>query len=118
MDKSIASPDCLVKRHDDGSISTTVYRKPSNTNIGIKPHSCQDPKTAISAFKGELCRCHRLCSSPQLAREAIEFVLNLFEDNGHDREQLKKISDEYQPPTKEAGSQSNKNKQKSTKVNH
>ena len=115
-DKSIAFLDCLVTRHDDGTISTTVYRKPSNTNIAIKPQSCQDPKTAISAFKGELCRCHRLSSSPELARKSIEFVLDLYEDNGHDREKLKKIADEYQPPSRETGGQSNKNQQKATKV--
>ena len=95
----IAFLNVNVTRHKDGSISTKVYRKPSNTNIGIKPHSCQDPKTAISAFKGELCRCHRLCSSKEETDKAIKFVLDLYQDNGHDRDKLKKIADAYNPPT-------------------
>ena len=87
-----------ITRHDDGTLSTKVYRKPSNTNIGIKPQSCQDPRTAIASFKGELCRCHRLCSSPTQTKKEIEFVLDLYEDNGHDRAILKNIADTYTPP--------------------
>ena len=83
-DQSIAFLDVWVTRHDDGHITTSIYRKPLNTNIGIKPHSCQDPKIAISAFKGELCRCHRISSSPEETKKAINFVLDLYEDNRHD----------------------------------
>ena len=64
-DKSIPFLDILITRHDNGSLSTTVYRKESNTNISIKPQSCQDPNVAMATFKGELCRCYRLCSTPE-----------------------------------------------------
>ena len=41
-DKSIAFLDALVTRHDDGSLTIQVLRNISiNTNISIKPHSCQ-----------------------------------------------------------------------------
>ena len=36
-DKSIAFLDVYLTRQDNGSISTRVYRKSSNTNITIKP---------------------------------------------------------------------------------
>ena len=85
-DNSIAFLDVFVTRHDDGTLSTRVYRKPSNTNICIKPHSCQDPKTSIASFKGELCRCYRLCSDPEQVKEEIKFTLDLYEDNGHNRD--------------------------------
>ena len=65
--KSIAFLDVLVTRHDDGKMTTSLYRKPSNTNICLKPQSCQDPKTALASFKGELCRCHRLCTTPRIS---------------------------------------------------
>ena len=90
--------DVLVTRDDDGKMHTEVYRKASNTNIGLKPQSCQDPRTAVAAFKGELCRCHRLCSSPEKTKEAINFVLEMFEDNGHNRQMLQQVADSYQPP--------------------
>ena len=107
-EKSIPFLDVLITREDDGSLSTTVYRKPSNTNICIKPNSCQDPKTAVATFKGELCRCHRLCSSPENTKKSIDFVIDLFEDNGHDRSMLQKIANTYKPPSK------NNNKNKTT----
>ena len=97
-EKSIAFLDVFVMRKDDGTLTTRVYRKPSNTNISIKPDSCQEPKTTIASFKGELCRCHRLCSSPEQVKKEVEFTLDLYEDNGHDRNKLKQIADNYQPP--------------------
>ncbi len=67
-------------------MTTKIYRKPSYINIGLKPQSCQDPKTATASFKGELCLCYRLCSSLELTKNEVEFTLNLFEDNTHNRE--------------------------------
>ena len=84
--RSIAFLDVFVTRKEDGTLTTRVYRKPSNTNIGLKPQSCQDPKTIVASFKGELCRCHRLCSSPDQIKKEIEFTLDLYENNGHNRQ--------------------------------
>ena len=110
-DISIPFLDVHITRHEDGHLSTRVYRKPSNTNIGLKPQSCQAPKTAVAAFKGELCRCHRLCSDPSQVKKEIDFVLNLFEDNGHNRAKLKQIADTYVPPHHK---QNNSNNTRST----
>ena len=106
-ENSIAFLDAHITRHDDGTLTTKIYRKPSNTNIGLKPQACQDPKIVIGAFKGELCRCYKLCSSTEQSKKEIEYTLDLFEDNGHNRAELKKIADSYQPPTN-----TNKNKNK------
>ena len=94
---SIAFLDVFITRHDDGTLTTKIFRKPSNTNIGLKPQSCQDPKVVAATFKGELCRCHRLCTSLEQTKKEIDFTLNLFEDNGHNRAQLQKIADAYTP---------------------
>ena len=96
---SIAFLDVYVTRQKDGKLDTRVYRKPSNTNIGLKPQSCQDPKTVVASFKGELCRCYRLCASTEQAKKEIQLTLDLYEDNGHDRRKLQKIADSYEPPT-------------------
>ena len=121
-DNSIAFLDCHVTRHDDGKLTTKIYRKPSNTNIGIKPQSCQEPKTAIACFKGELCRCYRLCTSLEQAKKEIEFTLDLFEANGHNRAQFKNILDNYTPPTNEnrkdrTTNRHKQNQQKTTEEN-
>ena len=64
----------MHKPNQSGKLSTKIFRKPSNTNISIKAQSCQDPKTALASFKGELCRCHRLCSTEEQVKEEIDFV--------------------------------------------
>ena len=46
--RSIAFLDVLVTREENLRLSTRIYRKPSNTNITIKPNSCQHPNTAIA----------------------------------------------------------------------
>ena len=110
---AIAFLDVHITRLEDGKMTTKVYRKPSNTNIGLKPQSCQDPKTATASFKGELCRCYRLCSSPEQMKKEIDFALDLYEDNGHNRAKLKHIADTYTPPTidnSNNNNSSNKNK--------
>ena len=116
-EKSIAFLDVHITRQNDGSLTTKIYRKPSNTNIGIKPQSCQDPKVVTASFKGELCRCYRLCSSIEQTKKEIQFTLNLYEDNGNNREKLQKIADEYEPPqnqtkSREKKDQNNKNRTK------
>jgi hypothetical protein len=64
VQRTIPFLDCLIKRHLTGQVVTTVYRKPTDTNIVIKAASCHDPRVLIGAFKTALCRTHRLCSTP------------------------------------------------------
>ena len=112
-EQSIAFLDVYVTRQNDGTFTTKIYRKPSNTNIGLKPQSCQDLKTVVASFKGELYRCHRLCTSLEQTKKEIEFTLNLYEDNGNNREMLKKIADTYEPPQTK---NKHKDKDKTTKT--
>ena len=77
-ENSIAFLDVHITRQNNGTLTTKIFRKPSNTNIGIKPQSCQDPKIVI----GELGRCYRLCTTTEQAKKEIEYTLDLFEDNG------------------------------------
>ena len=96
--QTIAFLDVLITSHDNGTLTTSVYRKPSNTNICIKPQSCQAPNVALASFKGELCRCHRLCTSTEQIKKEIDHAINLYEDNGHNRDKLKSTADNYTPP--------------------
>ena len=90
--------DALLMREPDGSLSTKVYRKTSNTGLTINPRSNQDPTAWIGVFKSALCRAYRVCSNETLIKEEIEFLINNFEDNGFDRHKLRQISKEYRPP--------------------
>ncbi len=73
--------------------TTTVYRKDFNTHLTIKPESCQDPMSWIGSFKGALCTAYRYCSSPDLLKSEITFLVNDFEDNRFDRRVLNEIAD-------------------------
>ena len=116
---SIAFLDVFLTRQTNGKLNTKVYRKPSNTNITIKPHSCQHPLTAISNFKSELCRAHRLCSTKEDLDKEIKFIINMFQDNGHNRNKLEKIAKEYTPPTiKRKDGHSKKQNNRQNKNNH
>ena len=54
----------------------------------------------VASFKGELCRCYRLCTSLEQTKKEINFTLDLYEDNGHNRSKLKLLADAYEPPAK------------------
>ena len=95
----IAFLDVQLMKQSDGKLATTVYRKPSNTNLTIRPQSCQHPRTSTASFKGELCRAHRICSSPELLKKEIEFIIDLYCANGHDRNHLEEIAANYSPPS-------------------
>ena len=90
--------DVLLIREADGSLSSTIYRKESNTGLTIDPRSSQNPTAWIGVFKGALCRAHRLCSSTTLRDKEIKYLINNFEDNGFDRRKLASIAKEYKPP--------------------
>jgi hypothetical protein len=98
VDGAIAFLDVHLTRLPNGKITTCIYRKPSNTNIITGPTSCQEPTISISTFKSELCRAHRLCTSPTQTKKEIRFTLDVFEDNGHNRHKLSTIAEGYTPP--------------------
>ena len=58
-----------------------------------------------------MCRCFRLCTSPEQTKKEIQFTLDLYEDNGNDRKKLQAIADAYDPPL-----QTSKNKKNDKKT--
>ena len=96
-DKQLPFLDVMITRLPNGQLSTKVYRKPSHTGLAIHPRSCQNPLTWIGTFKGALCRAYRLCSSPALIQDEINYIIKNYEENGYNRHQLQKIAGEYKP---------------------
>ena len=83
--------------------SVCVFRKDAITNIQIKPNSCHDERVKDAVFKGFLSRAKSICSAEYLAEE-INFIKNVFVENGYKVHHLNKIVEDM-----------NKNKQKNTK---
>jgi len=86
--------DVLVINKGVGSYEFEVYRKDAITNVQIKPNSSVNPDMYKGVFKGFLARAVRI-SSPQYLQKEVEFLINVFAENGHDEVLLRKISKEY-----------------------
>ena len=72
-----------------------VHRKNAITNIHIKLTSCIDPNIIKSVFKGFLHRSHSICSEKYI-KEEEKFLIDMFVENGHNKQLLKKLSNEIQ----------------------
>ena len=59
----------------------------------MKPTSSVNPELVNGVFKGFLIRAKRLCSSQYLQQE-IQFLIDVFVENGHNRDQLTILAEE------------------------
>ena len=82
-------------KNNNGRYEFDVHRKPALTNVQIKSHSCIPPDTITSIFKGFLARATKICSEKYL-REEIEYLTDIFCENGHDRKTLQKIINSFE----------------------
>lgn len=82
--------DTTIINNKSGKYEFKVFRKDAITNVQVKPDSGIDPKIIDGIFKGFLIRAKRICSEKYLNQE-IDFLLNMFVENGHDRKSLQKI---------------------------
>ena len=81
-------------KNNNGRYEFDVHRKPALTNVQIKPHSCIPPDTITSMFKGFLARATNICSEKYLRAE-IEYLTNIFCENGNDTKTLQKIINNF-----------------------
>ena len=88
-----------------GRYEFKVYRKEAITIIQIKPHSNHDPKILSAIFKGYVHRAYSICSDLHLQKE-IDFIIELFNENGYDRRQLVSIANQIR---KKWSTKNNKN---------
>lgn len=86
--------DITIRNTGHGNYEFAVYRKDAITNVQVKPNSSVDPNMYVGIFKGFLARATRICS-PQHLKAEIEFLINVFDENGYDREKLISIADKY-----------------------
>ena len=86
-------------KNNNGRYEFNVHRKPAITNVQIKPHCCIPPDTVTSIFTGFLARATKICSGKYL-KEEIEYLTDIFCENGHDRKTLKKIINNFEKKTR------------------
>ncbi|XP_047146242.1 uncharacterized protein LOC124819090 [Hydra vulgaris] len=68
--------------------------KEAITNVQLKPNSNINPNIILGVFKGFLCRAKRICSQKHLQKE-IDFLIDIFVENGHDKNILNNITIDY-----------------------
>ena len=71
-----------------------MHRKKAITNIHIKPTSCIGPNTIKNVFKGFLHSAHSICSEKYIEEEE-KFLIDMFVENGHNKQLLKNLVVEY-----------------------
>ena len=86
--------DVTIRKNLNHSYDFAVYCKPTITNVQIKPYSNICPNIAVGVSKGFLSRVVHICSENYLALE-IEFLINVFAENGHSITVLEKVTKEY-----------------------
>ena len=88
--KTLPFLDVNIHNNGIGVYYFNVYRKDAITNVQMKPHSNINPQIVPGVFKGFLVRAHRLCS-PNHLQDEIEFLIDVFTENGHARSNLENI---------------------------
>ena len=90
----LAFLDVLIINDKTGNYKFKVFRKDAITNVQIKPNSSINPAVVKGVFKGFIARAKRICSQEFLDQE-IEFLIEMFAQNGYDRTELKNIVANY-----------------------
>ena len=92
-EKELNFIDLTIKNNQEGHYEFSVYRKYAIINIQVKHNSNHDPKVLRGIFKGFVHRAFEVCSSIHLD-EKLEFLINVFRENGYQRFELEKIINE------------------------
>ena len=101
--------DIKIINNKNGKYDFTIHRKDAITNVQIKPESCHDDRIKDCVFKGFVMRAKSICSNKYLPAE-LEFIKNVFIENGYDRGKLEKLIKET--------SKNNKKQVKDKKATH
>ena len=92
-DKSLNFLDVKVMNNGNGKYEFNVFRKKAITNVQVKPTSGHDPRILDGIFKGFVHRAFTICSKNYI-NEELDFLLNVFTENGYKENELKKIIEE------------------------
>ncbi|XP_012559209.2 uncharacterized protein LOC105845706 [Hydra vulgaris] len=86
--------DINITNTGSGTYEFQIHRKEAITNVQLKPNSNINPSIIIGVFKRFLCRTKRICSQKYLQKE-IDFLTDIFVENGHDKNILNNITIDY-----------------------
>ena len=88
--KTLNFLDIKIINTTNGYYEFKIHRKDAITNIQIKPDSSHDEKVKDGVFKGYISRAKAICS-PKYINDVINFIKQVFIDNGYDKDKLEKL---------------------------
>ena len=89
-EKELNYQDVKIINTKKGYYEFKIHRKDAITNVQIKPNSYHDEKVKNGVFKGYISRAKAICSS-KYVKEEIEFLKDIFVENGYNRKDLEVI---------------------------
>ena len=92
--KSLNFLDINITNSLEGHYDFKIYRKPAITNVQIKNNSGHDRRILDGIFNGFVDRAHKICSKKFLDEE-IKFLIEIFVQNGYNKDNLEKILQKY-----------------------
>ncbi|CAM9711402.1 unnamed protein product, partial [Heterosigma akashiwo] len=78
--------DVLVVRNEDGSFTTTVYRKPTHSDRYLHWTSNHPVKDKLSGIRTLVYRANHYCSTASLKMAELTHLRKTFADNGYPEE--------------------------------
>ena len=112
--KQLSFLNVTITNTGNKSYDFKIFRKTSMTNVQIKPNSNIAPHSAMKVFKDFLSRAYKICTEKYLQSE-IDFLTDIFTENGHNRNTLTNIATEYSRNINNPKS-NNQNNTKNTKT--
>ena len=100
-EKELQFLDIRIMNKGTGKYEFDVFRKNAITNVQVKPQSGHDPRILRGIFKGFLNRALSICSRKYIDNE-MEFLVNIFVENGYKRDDLEKMVNEIKNKNNEA----------------
>ena len=92
-EKELQFLDIKIINNGNGKYEFDVFRKNAITNVQVKPDSGHDPRVLKGIFKGFVYRALKICSEKFLKKE-IEFLINVFSENGYKKHSLQKMAED------------------------
>ena len=80
---SIHFLDTLITLNPDGTLSTSLYSKPTDRNAYLHFQSYHPPKQIHNIPYGQFLRAQKICSTPNDANEAMATLEKRFQERGY-----------------------------------
>ena len=92
MNNTISFLDVAVARRADGCFKTSVYRKPTNTDLYIHWLSYAPEPWKVGTLKTLIRRAHDICSTKEAVANELKHLLHVFTNiNGYPKRLVKSI---------------------------